>query len=332
MAIQTAYVAAVAGTRAAMDTRKTLPGLRLAQKYTVRCGGVAPTTASACSTPYSSREKPHRRGWWHCPVLAQAAPRQAPCRICRDRGGNPDHLREGVGLRHGMVLLDNAFAHPARGQLRINAASPTPAILEISGGNPVSGLRALARNGVDCISIGTPCIRPSGHRLLHAFRPNHEHANRQHHHGGLRATGNRRVPSSTATPGPACPMSPHHPSAPHWKDKIRRLLKERTLVMVSRTTCTPTWDLAEETGGIVSDSLEMARFGARPCGPDLVVNGRALHGRNNKILSPEKTVLMPDLDATCSLDLGCPASEFSAFCDAQHLIAQWWFTPTPAPP
>ena len=75
-------------------------------------------------------------------------------------------------------------------------------------------------------------------------------------------------------------------------------------------------DLAEETGGIVSDSLEMARFGRDHAAQTLVVSGVRFMGETAKILSPEKTVLMPDLDATCSLDLGCPIDEFSAFCDA----------------
>jgi len=75
-------------------------------------------------------------------------------------------------------------------------------------------------------------------------------------------------------------------------------------------------DLAEETGGIVSDSLEMARFGRDHKAETLVVSGVRFMGETAKILSPEKTVLMPDLDATCSLDLGCPIDEFSAFCDA----------------
>lgn len=76
-------------------------------------------------------------------------------------------------------------------------------------------------------------------------------------------------------------------------------------------------DLAEATGGIVSDSLEMARFGARSKASTLVVAGVRFMGETAKILNPEKRVLMPDLEAECSLDLGCPIDEFSAFCD-QH--------------
>jgi quinolinate synthase len=75
-------------------------------------------------------------------------------------------------------------------------------------------------------------------------------------------------------------------------------------------------DLALATGGIVADSLEMARFGRDHAGQTLVVAGVRFMGETAKILSPHKRVLMPDLDATCSLDLGCPADEFAAFCDA----------------
>jgi quinolinate synthase len=101
------------------------------------------------------------------------------------------------------------------------------------------------------------------------------------------------------------------------KDRIRRLLKERNAVMVSHYYVHPDLqDLAEETGGLVSDSLEMARFGRDHPAQTLVVSGVRFMGETSKILSPEKTVLMPDLDATCSLDLGCPIDEFSAFCDA----------------
>jgi quinolinate synthase len=75
-------------------------------------------------------------------------------------------------------------------------------------------------------------------------------------------------------------------------------------------------DLALETGGCVADSLEMARFGRDAPQKTLVVAGVRFMGETSKILSPAKRVLMPDLDATCSLDLGCPADDFAAFCDA----------------
>lgn len=75
--------------------------------------------------------------------------------------------------------------------------------------------------------------------------------------------------------------------------------------------------VAEKSGGCVSDSLEMARFGANHSASTLIVAGVRFMGETAKILSPEKRVLMPTLEATCSLDLGCPAEEFSAFCD-QH--------------
>ena len=75
-------------------------------------------------------------------------------------------------------------------------------------------------------------------------------------------------------------------------------------------------DMAEATGGIVSDSLDMANFGHRHPAKTIVVAGVRFMGETAKILNPEKRVLMPDLQAECSLDLGCPADEFSAFCDA----------------
>ena len=75
-------------------------------------------------------------------------------------------------------------------------------------------------------------------------------------------------------------------------------------------------DLALATGGLVADSLEMARFGRDHAAQTLVVAGVRFMGESAKILSPGKRVLMPDLDATCSLDLGCPPEQFAAFCDA----------------
>ena len=112
------------------------------------------------------------------------------------------------------------------------------------------------------------------------------------------------------------PVEPSPAQRSALKDKIRRLLKEKNAVMVSHYYVHPDLqDLAEETGGLVSDSLEMARFGRDHAAQTLVVSGVRFMGETAKILSPEKRVLMPDLDATCSLDLGCPVDAFSAFCD-----------------
>lgn len=102
------------------------------------------------------------------------------------------------------------------------------------------------------------------------------------------------------------------------KAEIKALLKARNAVMVAHYYTDPEIQaLAEETGGCVADSLEMARFGRDAEEQTLIVAGVRFMGETAKILSPEKTVLMPTLEATCSLDLGCPVEEFSAFCD-QH--------------
>jgi len=114
------------------------------------------------------------------------------------------------------------------------------------------------------------------------------------------------------------PQEPTARERAELKERVRRLLKERDAVLVSHYYVHPDLqDLAEETGGLVSDSLEMARFGRNHPARTLVVAGVRFMGETAKILSPDKRVLMPDLDATCSLDLGCPIAEFSAFCD-QH--------------
>ncbi len=112
------------------------------------------------------------------------------------------------------------------------------------------------------------------------------------------------------------PVEPSPAQRTALKDRIRRLLRERDAVMVSHFYVHPDLqDLAEETGGLVSDSLEMARFGRDHAAGTLVVSGVRFMGETSKILSPHKRVLMPDLEANCSLDLGCPVDAFSAFCD-----------------
>ncbi len=100
--------------------------------------------------------------------------------------------------------------------------------------------------------------------------------------------------------------------------RIKRMLKEQDAVLVAHYYVdAELQDLAEETGGHVADSLEMARFGYEHPATTVVVAGVRFMGETAKILSPEKRVLLVEDEAECSLDLGCPVDEFSRFCD-QH--------------
>ena len=123
--------------------------------------------------------------------------------------------------------------------------------------------------------------------------------------------------SCTAHAWARTPATPTAAQRSALKARIKELLVEKEAVLVAHYYVdADLQDLAEETGGCVSDSLEMARFGRDHPAKTLVVAGVRFMGETAKILSPEKRILMPDLDATCSLDLGCPVDEFSAFCDA----------------
>ena len=103
-----------------------------------------------------------------------------------------------------------------------------------------------------------------------------------------------------------------------YKSRIVALLREKDAVLVAHYyTSALVQQLAEETGGFVSDSLQMARFGHDHPATTLVVAGVRFMGETAKILTPSKRVLMPTLEATCSLDVGCPADLFADFCD-QH--------------
>lgn len=128
-------------------------------------------------------------------------------------------------------------------------------------------------------------------------------------------------PSTSCKPSQAWARVPQQPGPDEraaLKAEIKALLKARDAVLVAHYYVdSELQDLAEETGGCVSDSLEMARFGRESKQQNLVVAGVRFMGETSKILNPEKRVFMPDLDATCSLDLGCPSEEFNAFCD-QH--------------
>ena len=94
-----------------------------------------------------------------------------------------------------------------------------------------------------------------------------------------------------------------------------QLKRENAVIVAHYYTAPEVQALAEATGGCVSDSLEMARFGRDHPAKTLIVAGVRFMGETAKILTPHKRVLMPTLEATCSLDDGCPIDEFSAFCD-----------------
>ena len=99
-------------------------------------------------------------------------------------------------------------------------------------------------------------------------------------------------------------------------EEITTLLKQQGAVLVAHYyTDEDLQMIADETGGTVADSLEMARFGNQHPASTLVVAGVRFMGETAKILNPEKRVLMPTLEAECSLDLGCPPDKFIPFCD-----------------
>ncbi len=150
------YVDAVKGTRAQIvDTRKTLPGLRLAQKYAVRTGG-GTNHRIGLYDAVLIKENHIAAAGGVTPVL------QAAARLVATASTQPsfieievetlDQLREALDAGAKMVLLDNMSLPTLHEAVHINAGR---AILEISGGVTLDGIRALAETGVDRISIGT---------------------------------------------------------------------------------------------------------------------------------------------------------------------------------
>lgn len=146
------YARAVEGTRARIvDTRKTLPGLRLAQKYAVRVGGA-----------YN-----HRIGLFdgilvkENHILAAGGVRQAVQAALHERSTDVmvqievetlEQLREALDAGATMILLDNFDLATMRDAVKINAGR---AQLEASGGVSLKSVRAIAETGVDRISVGS---------------------------------------------------------------------------------------------------------------------------------------------------------------------------------
>ena len=146
------YVDLVKGTRAhIVDTRKTLPGLRLAQKYAVRCGGGTNHRVGLFDAILIKENHIAAAGGIR-QVMAQAAHLAEKADFVEIEVETLAQLREALDCGARMVLLDNMDLPTLHEAVRINAER---AILEISGGVTLDGLRALAETGVDRISIGT---------------------------------------------------------------------------------------------------------------------------------------------------------------------------------
>lgn len=147
------YVDAIAGTQARIvDTRKTIPGLRLAQKYAVKCGG----------------GNNHRFGLYDAVLIkenhilaaggianALAAAQQAgPCAFVQIEVETLDELNQALAAGATMILLDNMSLEAMREAVRINQAQEKRALLEASGNVNLDTVRGIAETGVDRISIG----------------------------------------------------------------------------------------------------------------------------------------------------------------------------------
>jgi nicotinate-nucleotide pyrophosphorylase (carboxylating) len=146
------YVDVVRGTRAQIvDTRKTLPGLRLAQKYAVRTGG-GTNHRIGLYDAVLIKENHIAAAGGVTPVLQAAQRVAASATFIEIEVETLAQLEEALAAGAKMVLLDNMELPTLREAVRINAGR---AILEISGGVTRETLRALAETGVDRISIGT---------------------------------------------------------------------------------------------------------------------------------------------------------------------------------
>ena len=103
----------------------------------------------------------------------------------------------------------------------------------------------------------------------------------------------------------------------YFRRRITEFLEQKDAVLIAHYYVdSELQELANETGGHVADSLEMARFGHEHPAKTLIVAGVRFMGETAKILNPEKRVLMVDNDAECSLDISCPIEEFTSYCDA----------------
>ncbi|MEW6693663.1 MAG: carboxylating nicotinate-nucleotide diphosphorylase [Pseudomonadota bacterium] len=156
VATQTArYVDAVAGTRARIcDTRKTLPGLRVAQKYAVRVGGGLNHRMGLHDAVLIKENHIAAAGGVRA-VLQRVHAMAPQALFVQIEVETLAQLREALDAGARMILLDNMDLAMLREAVRLNDAHPGGgAVLEISGGVNLQTVRALAETGVDRISVG----------------------------------------------------------------------------------------------------------------------------------------------------------------------------------
>lgn len=149
------YVDAVRGTGAKiLDTRKTIPGLRLAQKYAVRVGGG--TNHRIGLYDATMLKENHIRAYGSLAGAAKAARAARPTLPLIVEVESLAQLREALDVGCDRILIDDFDAATRREAVRIAKSAPYDGRipLEVSGGVDMSTLRAIAEDGVDCISIG----------------------------------------------------------------------------------------------------------------------------------------------------------------------------------
>ncbi len=135
--------------------------------------------------------------------------------------------------------------------------------------------------------------------------------------------------SCTANAWARIPEAPDAEEKLALKARVRQLLKEKQAVLVAHYYVdAELQDLAEETGGCVSDSLEMARFGRDHPAKILVVAGVKFMGETAKILSPEKTILMQIWTPPVPLIWVVLQMNLQRFA-MRIRIVRWWFMPIP---
>jgi nicotinate-nucleotide pyrophosphorylase (carboxylating) len=148
------YVRAVAGTGCRiLDTRKTLPGLRSAQKYAVRCGGGSNHRMGLYDLVLIKEN--HIAAAGSIGAAVSAARASAPSLRVEVEVENIDELQQALEARADIIMLDNFELPVMREAVALNRTARHPALLEASGGITLESLRMVAEAGVDYVSVGS---------------------------------------------------------------------------------------------------------------------------------------------------------------------------------